>query len=71
MAAKVTSPMPGKVLAIKVKVGDEVKDKDVLCILESMKMQLPIRSAQVGKVKAVVAEVGRVVKTGDVLLELE
>ena len=35
-------PIPGKIISVDVKAGDEVKEGDVLCTLESMKMENPI-----------------------------
>jgi len=35
-------PIPGKVLSVNVSQGSEVKEGDVLCTLESMKMENPI-----------------------------
>ena len=35
-------PMTGKIIRVDVKPGDEVKEGDTLCILESMKMENPI-----------------------------
>jgi len=36
---KITAPMPGTILNIKVQVGDKVNSGDVVCILEAMKME--------------------------------
>ncbi len=38
----VTAPMVGKIVAVKVKVGDQVKEDDEIVILEAMKMEMPI-----------------------------
>lgn len=40
----IMSPMPGKVLSVAVKVGQEVEDGQELCILEAMKMQNILKS---------------------------
>jgi propionyl-CoA carboxylase alpha chain len=40
----IMSPMPGKVLSVSVKVGQEVEDGQELCILEAMKMQNILKS---------------------------
>jgi biotin carboxyl carrier protein len=49
----VTTPMAGKVLAIKVKPGDVVAEGEELCVVEAMKMEQSIRSPRDGKVKTV------------------
>jgi len=69
MAAIVAS-MPGRVVAIKVKVGDEVTQGQELCIIEAMKMQMPVNSPQNGKVSDIKVEVGQVTRKGAVLMEL-
>lgn len=38
-SVKVSSPMPGKILAVKANVGDSVKKGQVILILEAMKME--------------------------------
>jgi acetyl-CoA carboxylase biotin carboxyl carrier protein len=69
--AAIVSSMPGRVVAIKVKVGDEVTQGQELCIIEAMKMQMPVNSPQNGKVSDIKVEVGQVTRKGDVLMELE
>ena len=39
-ANKVTAPMPGTILDVKVSVGQSVKKGDVICVLEAMKMEM-------------------------------
>ena len=70
-AKQVTAPMPGKIVAIKVKVGDRVKYGDELCALEAMKMEQSIRATQEGVVKEIKVTVGQVVPYGSVLIEFE
>ncbi len=69
-AAAVTSPMPGTILDVKVKEGDEVKKGQVLMILEAMKMENEILAAEDGKIKNVYVQKGASVNTGDPLVEL-
>ncbi len=47
------APMPGLVISVNVAVGDEVEDGDVLCVLESMKMQMAIHAPTGGVIKEV------------------
>lgn len=63
----VTSPMPGNILDIKVKVGDTVKKGDVLIILEAMKMENEIPANCEGTVKEILVSKGNAVETGSVL----
>ncbi len=67
----VTSPMSGMVLSIKVKVGDRVKEGDLVAMIEAMKMQNEIRSPVGGVVKAVMSYEGEVVSAGNVLVVVE
>lgn len=66
----VTSPMPGTILDVRVKEGDEVKKGQVLMILEAMKMENEIIASSDGKVKTVYVQKGASVNTGDPLVEL-
>lgn len=70
MAAIVAS-MPGKVVEIKVKVGEKVTQGQELCIIEAMKMQMPVTSPQNGMVREIKIAVGQGTRKGDVLMELE
>jgi biotin carboxyl carrier protein len=68
---EVIAPMPGKILAVNVGVGDRVKHKDVLCILEAMKMENEIMTSGGGIVKEVRMAEGQDVLYGDVLCVIE
>ena len=70
-ARQVTAPMPGKIVAIKVEVGDRVSYGDELCVLEAMKMEQSIRATQEGVVKEIKVAVGESVSHGSVLIEFE
>ena len=60
-------PMVGKVMEVKKKVGDLVHKKDVIAILDSMKMKVPIFSPVEGTIKELNATVGQVLNKGHVL----
>lgn len=64
------SPMPGKVVAILVNVGDAVESGQELIALESMKMEVPIKTDAAGVVKAIKVKIDDKVMKGDVLVEL-
>ncbi len=67
----IAAPMTGKVLALKVKYGSEVKEDTVIAVLESMKTQVEITAGRRGRIKRIFVEEGQVVKQGQPLLELE
>lgn len=67
---KVVAPMPGKILSVLVKVGQNVKQGDTVCTLEAMKMEMPISSTGSGVVKAVHVAVGQTVAYNDALVTL-
>ena len=60
--------MPGLVLDILVKVGDEVKKGDPLMILEAMKMENILKSASDGVIKKINVEKKQAVEKGQVLI---
>ncbi len=64
----VTSPMQGMILAIKTKIGKEVKEGDPLVTIEAMKMQNVIRSPFNGVVREILIHEGEIVNAGDVLM---
>ena len=65
------SQIPGKVVSIAVEEGASVKKGDVICTLESMKMQVGIKAHKDGVVKSIkVKEAGSVAKN-DVIAEIE
>ncbi|WVQ88110.1 hypothetical protein IAS59_001844 [Cryptococcus gattii] len=65
------SPMPATVIEVKVKKGDTVKENQVLCVLESMKMEINLRAERDGIVGEVRAEKGKGVEEGEILVLLE
>ena len=68
---RVTSPMPGKIVKVLVKAGDEVKARQGLVVVEAMKMENELRAARDGRVREVTAVEGRSVDAGAVLLVIE
>lgn len=64
-------PIAGKIISVNVRPGDEVKEGDTLCILESMKMENPILTPVGGTITEIKVSVGQVVGTGDVVAIIE
>lgn len=67
----VSSPMVGKIIDIRVKVGDVVKVDDEIVVLEAMKMEMPILSPVAGVVKEIRVSVGQTCLPEMVLAVLE
>jgi biotin carboxyl carrier protein len=65
----VTAPIPGVIVAIAVKEGQNVTEGQELCTLEAMKMKNAIRSLRAGKIGAVKIAIGDHVRHGQVLLD--
>ena len=65
------SPLPGTIVEIVAKVGDEVKEGDSLVILEAMKMDNNLTAERDGKVKAILVTEGEAVKENTPLVTFE
>lgn len=68
--SNVTAPMGGKIIDVKVKVGDQVNEGDEVVIIEAMKMELPVVSEGSGKVKEIKCTKGSAVEADAVLVVL-
>lgn len=66
--AEVLAPMAGKVIDIKVNVGDTVKEDDEVAVIEAMKMEMPIVTFSEGTVKEIKVAKGDSVEADQVLL---
>ncbi len=64
-------PITGKITSVNVKAGDKVGEGDVLCLLESMKMENPILAPVGGTVTKIDLSVGQVVEVGDLAAIIE
>jgi biotin carboxyl carrier protein len=70
-ARSVLAPIPGVIISIQVRPGDEVGLGQDLCVLEAMKMKNPIRSPRAGRIASVNVNPGQTVKHHDVLVEFD
>ena len=66
----VAAHITGTVWKIEVKVGQAVKEGDVLVIIESMKMEMPVEATEAGTVKEIRCKETQAVNEGDVLVVL-
>lgn len=65
------APMPGLILEVNVKEGDEVKEGDYLLVLEAMKMENTLTAPRDGIVKSISVEKGQTVDKNQLLIEME
>lgn len=69
--SRLMAPIPGKVVGVKVRPGDEVEPGQPLVVLEAMKMENELAADQAGKVAAIHVAAGDTVEGGELLVELE
>ena len=67
----VESPAPGKILRIHAEAGKRVAEGDRLCVLEALKMELPIVAPVAGTVKTLNIAPGQDVEAGDALVVID
>ncbi|MGW0316284.1 acetyl/propionyl/methylcrotonyl-CoA carboxylase subunit alpha [Streptomyces flavidovirens] len=65
------SPMQGTIVKVAVEEGQEVKEGDLVVVLEAMKMEQPLNAHRSGTVKGLAAEVGASVTSGAVICEIK
>ncbi len=65
------APLPGTIIEVFIKPGDEVESGQVVLVIEAMKMKNSIRSTREGKVSAVLVSAGQTVMHKQALLEFE
>ena len=71
MATPLTVPMVGKIVAVNVKVGDQVQENDQVATLEAMKMEMPIVAPASGTIKEVNIKPGDEVTSDTILMVIE
>lgn len=67
----IEAPLPGRVVRVGVAVGNTVKERGVICIIEAMKMENPILSPAEASVIEVAVSAGQVVRTGQKIAVIE
>lgn len=68
---EIKAPMPGLILAISVKAGQEVQEFDPLIVLEAMKMENTLTSPRAGIIKSISVTNGETVNKNQLLIEFE
>ncbi|MEV8566923.1 biotin carboxylase N-terminal domain-containing protein [Streptomyces sp. NPDC051322] len=66
-----SSPMQGTIVKIAVEEGQEVKEGDLVVVLEAMKMEQPLNAHRSGTVKGLTAEIGASVTSGALICEIK
>ncbi|SHI93967.1 Biotin-requiring enzyme [Desulfatibacillum alkenivorans DSM 16219] len=69
--SEVAAPMPGTIVQILVKEGDQVSEDQDVMILEAMKMENPIAAPATGAVASITVKEGDKVDAGQVLMTIE
>lgn len=65
------APLPGKVLSVNVSQGDSISEGNEVCILEAMKMEIPVLATVSGTIKEVTVSKGQAVKSGETIVVIE
>jgi biotin carboxyl carrier protein len=68
---RLTAPMPGKVVRVLVRPGDDVQPRQGLVVVEAMKMENELRAARAGRVKEIFVTEGQSVEAGTALVVVE
>jgi acetyl-CoA carboxylase biotin carboxyl carrier protein len=67
---RILAEMVANVIVVEVAVDDRIAAGDAVCLLESMKMEIPVLAETGGVVSAIKVAPGDVVQEGDILVEL-
>ena len=71
MSEEVLAEMVANVWKVLVSVGETVDEGDTICILESMKMEIPVEATASGEISALNVSEGGVVQEGDVIAVID
>lgn len=63
--------MPGRVVTVLVKVGDDVSEHQGIVVVEAMKMENELKTPRAGKVTLIKVSPGQTVEKGDLLVSIE
>lgn len=69
-ATQIKAPLPGNIMQVFVKVGDEIQKGDKILMYEAMKMENTILAEKEGKVTAIKVQAGDAVLQDEVLIEM-
>ena len=67
----VKAPMRGRVIRVHVEKGSQVKERDRMCVIEALKMEMPIMAPASGTIKEVYISVGQEIRGSDPLFVIE
>jgi len=67
----IVSPMPGKILSVKVSEGQSLKKGDLIVVMEAMKMEYSLKAPAECKVKSIKCSEGEQVNLKQLLIELD
>ena len=70
MSTRVESQIAGSVWKVECEVGAEVEEDDVVIVLESMKMEIPVEAPEDGRIVEMKVSQGDTVEEGDLLFVL-
>ncbi len=71
MATEVEAQIAGNLWKIEKSVGDQVKIDDVIMIIESMKMEIPVEAPCAGKISEIRVREGEFIEEGAILALIE
>jgi acetyl-CoA carboxylase biotin carboxyl carrier protein len=71
VSSEVLAEMAANVWKVVVAAGEDVGEGDTICILESMKMEIPIEATAAGTIAELNVTEGGVVQEGDVIAVIE
>jgi acetyl-CoA carboxylase biotin carboxyl carrier protein len=71
LSEEVLADMVANVWKVLVSVGDSIDEGDAICILESMKMEIPVEAPQSGTISSINVLEGGTVQEGDVIAVIE
>jgi biotin carboxyl carrier protein len=66
-ANNITSQIPGRVVKVSVSNGDKIKEGDPIVVLESMKMQIAIKSHKDGTIRTIKVKEGSTVSRNEIV----